>query len=122
MVLLVLKAHRALHFGNRIDEVAQRVAGQGVIVAAGVDVLERAGLVVAPFGIEAFKEEALDLAGRVERVAFLRITFVGELLERAANVTGKRPSLAVEDVAEDEHLPRPEDVRRSPIKRAPVER
>ena len=77
---------------------------------------------VAPFGIEAFEEEALDLAGRVERVAFLRIAFVCELFEGTANITGKRPSLTIEDIAEDEHLARTEDVRRSPIKRAPVER
>ena len=34
VVLLVLEAHRALHFGGGVDELAQRVAGQRVVVAA----------------------------------------------------------------------------------------
>ncbi len=42
MVLLVLEAHRALHFGGGVNEGAQRIAGQGVIVSAGVDVFELA--------------------------------------------------------------------------------
>ena len=45
VVLLVLETHGALHFGGRVDERAQRIAGQRVIVAAGVDVLELAGFV-----------------------------------------------------------------------------
>ena len=43
VILLVLESHRALHFGRGIDEGAQRIAGQRVIVAAGVHVLELAG-------------------------------------------------------------------------------
>ena len=53
MVLLVLEAHRALHFGGRVDELAQRIAGQRVIVAAGVHVFELAGLVIMPLGVDA---------------------------------------------------------------------
>ena len=71
MVLLVLEAHRALHFGDGVDELAQRVAGQRVVVAAGVDVLEVAGFVVAALGVEALEEEAFDFVGGVERVAVL---------------------------------------------------
>ena len=78
MVLLVLEAHRALNFGDRIDEVAQRIARQRVVVAAGVDVFELARLVIAPFGVETLEKEAFDLVGGVERVAFLRVTVVGE--------------------------------------------
>ena len=47
VILLVLEAHRALHFRGRVDERAQRVARQRVIVAAGVHVFELAGFVVA---------------------------------------------------------------------------
>ncbi len=47
VVLLVLEAHRALHFGGGVDEGAQRIAGQRVVVAAGVHVFELAGFVVA---------------------------------------------------------------------------
>ena len=98
------------------------IAGQRVVVAAGVDVLELAGFVKPAFGVEAFKEKTLDFVGGVERVAFLCITFVGEFLERAANVAGKRLAIAIEDVGEDQHLSGPENVGRAPIKRAPVER
>ena len=40
VILLVLEAHRALHFGGGVDEGAQRIAGERVVIAAGVDVLE----------------------------------------------------------------------------------
>ena len=53
MVLLVLEAHGALHFGGGVDKRAQRVAGQRVVIAAGVDVLELAGFVIAPLGVRA---------------------------------------------------------------------
>ena len=42
VVLFVLEAHGALHFGGGVDERAQRIAGQRVVVAAGVHVLELA--------------------------------------------------------------------------------
>ena len=73
MVLLVLEAHRALHFGGGVDERAQRIAGQRVVVAAGVDVFELAGLVVAPLGVRALEQEAFDLVGGVQRVAFVLV-------------------------------------------------
>ncbi len=50
---------------------AQRIAGQRVIVAAGVHVFELAGLVVVPLGVYALEEEAFNLVGRVQRVAFV---------------------------------------------------
>ena len=37
MVLFVLEAHGALHFSRRIDELAQRIERQRMIVAAGID-------------------------------------------------------------------------------------
>ena len=42
MVLLVLETHRALHFGRGVDEGAQRIAGQRVVVSAGIDVFKLA--------------------------------------------------------------------------------
>jgi hypothetical protein len=44
-----------------VDELAQLVAGQRVVVAAGRDELELAGLVVAALGVAALEQEALDL-------------------------------------------------------------
>ena len=121
VILLVLKPHRALHFGDHVDEVAQRVAGQRIIVPAGIDVFERVRFVIAALGVEPLKEKAFDLVGGVERVAVLVEAFVGELLEAAANVGGKRRTVLVDDVGENEHLAGAEHVGRRPIERAPVE-
>ena len=72
MVLLVLEAHGALHFGGGVDERAQRVAGQRVIVAAGVDVLELAvGFVIVPLRVGPLEEEALNFVGGVQGVSLL---------------------------------------------------
>ncbi len=64
VVLLIFKAHRALYFGRGVDEGAQGVAGKGVVVAAGVYVLEPAGLVIAALGVDAFKEETFRFRWR----------------------------------------------------------
>ena len=100
---------------------AQRVAGKRMIIAAGVYVFELAGLVIAALGIGALEQEALDFIGRVERVAFLLVQLVGEALEHAANVGGVRLPTLVDDVAEDQHLARTEDIRRPPVEGAPVD-
>jgi hypothetical protein len=68
VVLLVLEAHGALHFGRGVDELAQRIERQRVIVAAAGDELELAGLVVLLLGVLAGEQEALNLGGRVQRV------------------------------------------------------
>jgi hypothetical protein len=77
VVLLVLEAHGALHFGRGVDELAQGIERQDVVVAAGVDELELAGLVVALLGVFAGEEEALNLVGGVERVLLLLVELVG---------------------------------------------
>ena len=56
---------------------AQRVARQRVVVAAGDDELELAGLVVVPLGVAALEQEALDLVGRVADGAVLLEQLVG---------------------------------------------
>ena len=122
MVFFVLKSHRTLNLGDGIDEIAQRVARQRMVVTTGVHVFERAGLVKAAFGVKALEEKAFDLVGSVERVAFFCVAFIGEFLERAANVSGKRFAVTVEDVAEDEDFSRTEDVGRPPVESTPVER
>ena len=55
MVFFVLEAHGTLHFRGSIDERAQQVAGQRVIVAAGVDVFEFASFVIAPLRVRPFE-------------------------------------------------------------------
>ena len=114
VVLLVLEAHGALHFGGGVDERAQRIAGQRVIVAAGVDVFELAGLVIVALGVGALEQEAFDFVGGVERVAFLLVQLVGVALQHAANVGGVRRAALVDDFAEHQHLARAETRRRAP--------
>ena len=138
MVLLVGEAHRALRLGRAIDELAQRVGGQGVVVAAGGDELELAGLVVAALGIDPLEEESFDLHRHVrDRLASgcLRLRLrpvaggagstlpqlVGELLQPAAQVGGIRGPVAVQDAGEDEHLAGAEHVGGQPVEGAPVD-
>ena len=122
VVFLVLEAHRALDFGDRIDKRTERIARQRLVIAAGVDVLEFVGLIEALLRVDAAEEKALDLVGRIERIAVLRKLVVCELLEHAANVRRELRAVAIEHVAEHEHFARPEHVSRRPIKGSPVDR
>ena len=121
MIFFVLKSHGSLHLGNRVNKRAQGVAGQRVIVAAGIYVFELAGFVVAPLGIGALKEEAFNFVGGVQRVTVFLVQAVGIPLEDAANVSRIGFAILVDDVAEDEHFARTEDVGRSPIECAPID-
>ena len=60
-----------MHFGGGVDEGAQRIAGQRVIVAAGVDVIELLGLMIMALGLDAIEEKAFNLVGGVEGVALV---------------------------------------------------
>ena len=73
MVFLILESHRALHFGSGVDECAQRVAWQRVVVAARVDIFEISALVIVSFGVGPLEQESFDLVGGVERVTFLLV-------------------------------------------------
>ena len=88
MVLLVLEAHGALHFSRGVDELAQRIERQRMIVAAGGDEIEFAGLVVRLLRIFAGEEEALDFSGRIERVLLFGMELVGVVLQ--ARRAGRR--------------------------------
>ena len=77
MVLLVLEAQRALHLGRGVDEGAQRIAGQRVIVAAGVHIVEALLLGKVLLRIHALEQEALNLVRGIQRV-----TVLGELFRR----------------------------------------
>src|ERR1019366_3905514 len=61
VILLVLEAHRALHFSRRIDKLAQRIEREHMIVAASVDEIEAAGFVEAALGVAAGEQEAFNL-------------------------------------------------------------
>src|SRR5438309_11092601 len=120
MVFLVLEAHGPLHFGSRVDERTQRIAGQRVIVSAGVDVLELAGFVIAALGIGPFEQEAFDFVGGVESVALLFMEFGCEFLQDAANVSAVRLSTFVYYIAEDQDFAGTEDIGWRPVERCPV--
>ena len=75
MVLLVLKAHRALHFSGGVDESSQRIARQRMIVAAGVDVFELPAFVIVALGVGPLEQEAFNFVGGVERVPLLLVQF-----------------------------------------------
>src|ERR1019366_6506283 len=107
MVLLVLESHGALHFGGGVDESAQRIAGQRVIVAAGVDVIKLLGFMIMALGLDAVEEKAFNLVGGVEGVALALQELVGIGLEHAANVGGIRRAALVDDIAEHQHFAGP---------------
>ena len=71
MILFVLEAHRALHFGGRVNKTAQRIAGQRVVIAAGVHVLKFVRLVIVTFGVFTLEQETFDFVRRIERIAFV---------------------------------------------------
>jgi len=71
VVLFVLEAHGALHFRSVLNECAQGISRQRVVVTARDHILELLVLVVLALGVRALKEEALDFVGGVERVLFL---------------------------------------------------
>ena len=77
MVLLILEAHGALHLGCGVDKGAQGIAGKGMIVTAGIDVLEFARLSVTPLGVDTRKEKAFDFVGGIQGVAVLFVLFLG---------------------------------------------
>ena len=121
MVLLVLEAHGALHFGDFVDKGAQRIAGQRVIVTTGVDVFKLAGLVILALGVFALEKEAFDFVGGVQRVAFLLEKVVGILLEHGAEVGAVRGAVLVDHFAEDHHFAGAEDIGGRPVEGIPVD-
>src|ERR1700756_2800037 len=120
MVLFVLEAHSALHFGSCIDERAQGIARQRVIISASVDVLELASFVIVPLGILSLEQEALDFVGGVQRVTFLLVQRLSVALQDATNVGAVRRAALVNDFAENQDFARTEHVRGSPIEGGPV--
>src|SRR3984893_5460149 len=120
MVFLVLEPHRPLYFRRRIDKRTQRIAGQGMIISASVDVFELQRFVVAALSIGALEKKALDFVGGIQSVTFLFVQVVGVTLQCAANIGCVRRASLVDDLAKDQDFARAKDIRRSPVERAPV--
>ena len=117
------EAHRALRLGRGVDEAAQRVARQRVVVAAGRDELELARLVVVALGVAALEQEALDLVGRVARPCRPSCR-----ARRGTASAGRAcpPSYGVPSRSstspKTSTLPGAEDVGRQPVEGRPVDR
>src|SRR5271165_2380966 len=120
MVLLVLESHGALHFGGRVNESAQRIAGQRVVVTASIYIFELLGFMIAALGVSSIEEKAFDLVGGVKSVALALEEVVGIVLEHAANIGGIRRPTLVDDIAKHQHLAGTKNVRRAPVERWPV--
>ena len=121
MVLFVLKAHGSLHFRGTINENAQSVVGQGVVIAAGADVFELAGLVKVALGVNAIEKEALDFVGGVQSVALLLEQACAIGLQDGAEIGGVGLSVFVNHFAEDQHFSGAKDVGRPPVKSGPID-
>src|SRR3984893_18226888 len=120
MVFLVLEPHRPLYFRRRIDKRTQRIAGEGMIISAGVDVFELQRFVVAALSIGALEKKALDFVGRIQSVTSLLVQVVGVTLQCAANVGSVRRAPLVDTFAKDQDFARAKDISWSPVERAPV--
>ncbi len=121
MVFLILESHRALHFRCSVNEHAQRIARQRVIIPARVDVLELAGFVIGALGIRSLKQKAFNLIRCIERVAFFLVQDVGIVFQHAANVGRVRRSALVDDLTKHQDLARAEYIRGRPVERRPVD-
>src|SRR5690349_5619335 len=92
-----------------------------MVITAGVYVFESAGFMEVLLGVNPLEQEALNFIGRIQSVAFVFVELVGKGLQDAANIGGVRSSLFFNDVAENQHLARPEEVCRRPVERGPVD-
>src|SRR5260370_41773309 len=122
VVFLVLETHGSLHFGGSINKRAQRIAGECMVVTAGIDVFEFAGFVVTPLRVLALEKESFDFIGGVECVAFFLVEIISVALQHSPDVSGVRRTVFVNHVAEDQNFAGAEDIRRRPIKRSPIHR
>ena len=120
MILLILKAHRTLHFSSRIDKLTQRIARQRMVISALVHILKGSGSVEITLGINALKQEPFDLVCRVQRPAIGREHVVRKALQHATQIAGIMPAILVDDLTKYKHLTRPKNVRRHPVECRPV--
>src|ERR1700677_798337 len=91
-----------------------------MIVSALVDVLELAGLMVGALGVDAIKEEALNLVRGIQRITIPGKLLISEILQNAAYVARVMAAILVNHLAKHKDLARTENVGWRPIKRAPI--
>ena len=91
-----------------------------MIVAAGIDVFELIGLVIAAFRVGTVEEEAFDFVGGVEGVALFLVEALRVAFEDAADIGAVRRAVFIDDLTEDQHFAGAEDVGRGPIEGTPI--
>ncbi len=121
VVLLVSEPHGSLHLGRRIDELAQGIAGKGVIVPTGGNALEASRLVVTSFCVTALEEKALDLRREVGCDFLLLEELIRVFAQAASHVGWVRCAVTIEHFGEHENLPWSEHIGRQPVEGRPVE-
>src|ERR1700733_7879336 len=102
MVFFILEAHGALHFCRSVNKCAQLVAGQRMIVAAGVYIFELAGFRIVALSVNTLEEKAFNFIGGVECVAFFFVHLLGKNLERSPNISAVRRAALVNDFAKNQ--------------------
>ncbi len=121
VILLVLEAHGTLHFGGLIDEGAQRIARQRVVVTTGVHILERVAVGEFLFGVGAGEQESLNFVGGIQRVAVLLELRARERLQHATNIARVRSAVLIDHFTEHQHLAGAEVIGRTPVERRPID-
>src|SRR5262249_42285082 len=121
MILLIFEPHRALHFRRAIDKLAQRVARQRMIIAAGVDVFELALLGVMALCVDAVKQETFDFVGGVQRKLLFFVDALRVGLQHGAQIAGVGCSVLIDHLTEYKYFAGAEDVRGSPEKSGPID-
>src|SRR6266481_5719887 len=104
MILFVLESHGALHFGGGIDETAQRIAGQRVVITASVYIFEFQSFVVGAFRFRIFEKKSFNLICGIQGVAVFLMESGGKSLEHAADIGGVGFATFVDDFAKHKYL------------------
>src|SRR4030081_1676080 len=116
MVLFVLEAHRTLYLRGRIDEGAQRIAGQRMVVSAGIHVLKFPRFVVAPLRVRSLKQESFNLVRGIQGVFLILVHLTSKTLKPTANIGAVGRAVFVYHFTENEHLAAAKHIRGSPVK------
>src|SRR5262245_39713772 len=112
MIFLVCESHGPEGLGGVVNELAQRITGERMIIADGVDVLELAVLVIAPLSVGSAEVEPFNFVGSVKSISVFLVQTVRIAFQDAADVGTVGRTVLVDDVAKNEHLARSEDVGR----------
>ena len=120
MVLLVLETHRPLHLRRSVDKPPQWVQRQGMVVPARRDKLKLPRLVEPLLRVHPVEEKPLNLIRRVQRPPLFPVKIIGVLLQHPAQIPLVGLAILSNHNAKDQHLPRPEHIRRHPVERAPI--